>query len=128
MSDFDLSGFEMIKENVYVGIMTFGDYISYAKENLTNESEGTIIDIAELEAIKYNNDIENNEVFVDHVHLFITEDGPLIFDTFSTLMMLNLEKRFMNNKLGVSVYTVSVEKARGIFKQINVVDQYIKRR
>lgn len=116
--------FEKISDNHYFGTMTFRDYLLSAKENVIKESDRTIVYKAELEATKYNNDTEISEIFISPVSVFITEDGILIFDVFTTRMIFDLEERFMDNKLGVNVYTVSLAEARKIIMQIDDINNW----
>jgi len=81
-------------------------------------SSETIINLAELNAIEYNDDTDNNYVFVPPVNLFVTEIGLMMFDSLNTLMIFDLEERFLDNKIGVGIYNVSLDKAREIALQL----------
>ena len=117
LEDFNFSRLEEISENHYLGVTTFGDYVLLMKDKVECDNNH-IIDLAESKAKYHNNDKENNNVFIPPVNLFLTEVGLILFDNFATLMILNLEERFMNNELIVVIYTVSLEKARKLHMQL----------
>lgn len=119
MKNFDLTNFEKVKDNVYIGVMTFKDYLSFVKENIVYESHQTILDNAELKAMEYNNNDEINEIMVPTVNIFyIEEDNSfMIFDTFATVMISNLVERFMNNRLVITFYNVNTLKDAGKINQ-----------
>ena len=117
LEDFNFSRLEEISENHYLGVTTFGDYVLLMKDKVECDNNH-IIDLAESKAKYHNNDKENNNVFIPPVNLFLTEVGLILFDNFATLMILNLEERFMNNELIVIIYTVSLEKARKLHMQL----------
>lgn len=114
----DLTNYEKISDNHYFGTMTFKDYISFAKGKVIKEKDNTIVHNAKLEAIKYNNDINNSEISISPTDVFISEDGIQIFDVFTIRMIFDLEERFMNNKLGINVYTVCTIDARVMANQL----------
>jgi len=117
LEDFNFSRLEEISENHYLGVTTFRDYVLLMKDKVECDNNH-IIDLAESKAKYHNNDKENNNVFIPPVNLFLTEVGLILFDNFATLMILNLEERFMNNELIVIIYTVSLEKARKLHMQL----------
>ena len=117
LEDFNFSRLEEISENHYLGVTTFRDYVLLMKDKVECDNNH-IIDLAESKAKYHNNDKENNNVFIPPVNLFLTEVGLILFDNFATLMILNLEERFMNNELIVVIYTVSLEKARKLHMQL----------
>jgi len=117
LEDFNFSRLEEISENHYLGVATFRDYVLLMKDKVECDNNH-IIDLAESKAKYHNNDKENNNVFIPPVNLFLTEVGLILFDNFATLMILNLEERFMNNELIVIIYTVSLEKARKLHMQL----------
>jgi len=117
----NLSKFDKIKDNHYFGVMTFREYISLVKDKIDCTDE-SIIEWAELKAIKYNKkkDID----YIDDipgiiVSVFISEDNIEILDKANTLMILNLDERFLDNKLCIRVFTGSLEEARMIVMALN---------
>jgi len=117
LKDFNFSRIETISENHYLGVMTIGDYASLIKG--VECDNDFVINLAELKAKEYNDDTETNSVFITPINLFLTENGLVLFDNFSTIMILNLEERFMTNKLVVIVYVVNSEKdAKKIHMQL----------
>lgn len=68
------------------------------------------MNLAELEAMNYN-DTKANAVFIQPINLFITEQGVTLIDTFNTLVIMNLDEKFLDSKLGVSIHNVSLKEA-----------------
>lgn len=115
LQDLDLSNFAKIRDDVYFGVMTFRDYASFIKDKVKC-TDKTIVNNAELNAVIYNKK-DNDEIIGYTVNLFVTENEIIVFDNFTTLTILNLEDRFMDNKLCIRVYTGSLENARKMFMQ-----------
>jgi len=115
----DLSKFDKIKDNHYFGVMKFRDYISLVKDKI-NCTDENIINWAELKAIEYNKkkDIDDIPPGII-VSVFISEDNIEILDNANTLMILNLDERFLDNKLCIRVFTGSLEEARMIVMALN---------
>jgi len=111
-----LSNFKKVKDDVHIGSMTFREYISFAKEKVIYNPDKSIVQNAELKAIEYNRNAESNEIIpTPSVNLFMIElDNTLaIFDVFTTVMILSLEERFMDNELVIIFHKVfSFEQAR----------------
>ena len=117
----DLSKFDKIKDNHYFGVMTFRKYISLVKDKF-NCADENIINWAELKAIEYNKkkDIKDiNDIPGIIVSVFISENNIEILDNANTLMILNLNERFLDNKLCIRVFTGSLEEARMIVMALN---------
>jgi len=114
----DLSKFDKIKDNHYFGVITFRDYISLVKDKI-NCTDESIIEWAELKVIEYNKKKDIDDIPGIIVSVFVSEDNIEILDNAITLMILNLDERFLDNKLCIRVFTGSLEEARMIVMALN---------
>jgi len=114
----DLNKFDKIKDNHYFGVMTFRDYISLVKSKF-NCTDENIINWAELKAIKHNRDKDINDIPGIIISVFISDNDIEILDNAITLMLFNLEERFLDNKLCIRVFTGSLEEAKMLFIALN---------
>lgn len=122
LADFNLTNIEEISDSHYFKIMTFGEYIELVKDHINCENK--IIINAELEATYLNSNMENSSYCVKPLNVFITENEFIVYNNFQTLVILNLDERFMNNKVFVNIYAYNLEDTRKMIIQFNAIKEY----
>jgi hypothetical protein len=138
MKELTLKGFELIKENLYFGVMTFKQYLDLIKDGIIKIPENidgyhrakataTVYNKnKDLKSINgYNVDlfvINNNHSYIrlENNNLIINADSIDLLDgIFRTLIISNLDERFMNSYLNVRIHTGTIDDAQRIVMALN---------
>jgi len=141
MKELTLKNVEQIKDDVYYGYMTFGEYLELIKKEIISLPEITdgyhrFESLTKSKAKILNNNEYMKEIIGFTVNLFINNDKSSIkledkilfiqaesinlLDGLSTTYIISkLDKRFMDSNLIIRIHTGSIDKAKVLVMALN---------